>query len=70
MRRSPRVLIAQLEHDVCFDVDPRASRLWPGAPPHLKRDYVYGYVDADSFWRQLRRWLEFEERIADGDRAA
>jgi hypothetical protein len=67
--RHPRTFLAELERDQAFDVDPRASRLWPAAPAVLKRDYVYGYVDAESFWRQLRRWIEFEERC-ERDRAA
>lgn len=56
--------LSELERDEAFNVDPRVSRLWPDAPAHLKRDFCDGYVDAESFWSQLRRWLEFEERAA------
>ncbi len=53
----------ELERERWAGTDPRNSRLWLRAPDMLKRDLVYGYIDAESFWHSLGRWLEWE-RVA------
>lgn len=63
-------MLDELERERFLGVDPRCSRVWPSAPAMLKRDFCDGYIDADSFWSQLRRWTEFEERGASGVEAA
>ena len=57
-------MLDELGRERFLGVDPRCSRLWLHAPPHLRRQYADGRIDAEEFWRATRQWLEFETRAA------
>jgi hypothetical protein len=66
---NPGALLAAIDRDQAFGVNPRSSRLWTYAPPHLKHDYAFCRIDSDSFWSTLRRWIEYEARCRAGRNA-
>lgn len=55
-------LLVELERARALGVDPATSVIWTHAPWGLRRQYADGYVDAETFWLALARWLSFEER--------
>jgi hypothetical protein len=57
MRPAVETLVAELERDRVFGVDPDASRLWQWTPSELRRQVLAGLIDAESFWLRLERWL-------------
>lgn len=50
--------------DTLLAGNPAESPLWLQAPPGVQRDYLDGYIDAETFWRKLGRWVEAQERPA------